>query len=202
MIVDPRLYLQSAGRMFVGSEKRTTPNAFRFLTGSPHVILSHNLIQFALLGWENFPRTLLLYFSNTRLSQKSYFQTLACNSAFSRTVINSNLRYADCKFPCSESRHSIRPMDFGRMLASGAAFAGNFPVNDPIMDVVDSVVLNRGKGMLAPGAWCLGRSWSGRVSCLEWGNVDILRPGPAARRFKQLLLKLMRSKSCRSTLLD
>ncbi|XP_027104535.1 beta-glucuronosyltransferase GlcAT14A [Coffea arabica] len=198
VIVDPRLYLQSAGRMFMGSEKRTIPNAFRFLTGSPHVILNHKLVQFALLGWENFPRILLLYFSNTRLSHKAYFQTLACNSEFSRTVINSNLRYTDCNSPCSESRQSGRPMDFGRMLASGAAFAGNFSVNDPIMDVIDSVVLNRGKGMPAPGAWCLGRSWSGRVSCSEWGDVDILRPGPAARRFKLLLLKLMKSKSFRS----
>ena len=89
-------------------------------------------------------------------------------------------------------------MDFGRMLASGAAFARNFSVNDPIMEFMDSVVLNRGKGMPARGEWCLGRSWSGRVSCSEWGDVDIWRPGPAARRFKLLLLKLMKSKSFRS----
>lgn len=93
-------------------------------------------------------------------------------------------------------------MDFGKMLTSGAAFAGNFPVDDPIMDEIDSVLLNRGNGNVVPGAWCLGWAWSGRVSCSEWGDFDILRPGPAARRFEKLLLNLMKSTSFGSSLLD
>ncbi|KAL3523774.1 hypothetical protein ACH5RR_016608 [Cinchona calisaya] len=202
VIVDPRLYLQSAGRMFMGDRKRSMPNAFRFFTGSPHVILSHKLVEFVVLGWESFPRTLLLYFTNTRYSHKSYFQTLAGNSEFSHTVINSNLRFTNVDAPSAEDHQSKRPMDFKRMLGSGAAFAGNFPVDDPIMDIIDSVLLNRGKGMVAPGAWCLGRTWGGRVSCSEWGDINILRPGPAAKRFEILLLNIIGSTSFRSSLVD
>lgn len=155
-------------------------------SGSPHVILSRNLVEFSILGWDNLPRTLLLYFTNIKLSQKGYFQTLACNSKeFTSTVINSTLQFTAEKLP------SLNLADLKKMLMSGTAFAGNFLPNDPVLDLIDSMVLHRSQGMISPGGWCLGRRGRGRDPCGQWGDINILRPGPAARRFENLLLRLM-----------
>ncbi|KAF5959466.1 hypothetical protein HYC85_000675 [Camellia sinensis] len=155
VIVDPGLYLASKGRMFTGNKKRTLPNAYRFFTdkllfhsmltwnrvwwsdaGSPHVILSRKLVEFAILGWDNLPRKLLLFFSNTKYSQRDYFQTLACNSKdFSKTVVNSNLRFTVYE----DDPPDLSVTDLEKMLSSGAAFAGNFRANNPVLDKIDSL---------------------------------------------------------------
>lgn len=185
----------------MGDKKRTPPDTFRFLTGSPHVILNHNFVEFVILGWENFPRTLLLYFSNTRSSHKAYFQTLACNLMdFSGSVINSNLRFNECGDETCTCNHQNRASCFNAMLDSGAAFAGNFHVKDPALDMIDSVVLKKGRGMVAPGGWCLGKSWFGMDSCSQWGDIDILRPGPTAKKFEKLLLRLIGNSTFQSRL--
>lgn len=188
VIVDPGLYLASKGRMFTGSKKRTLPNAYRFFTGSPHVILSRKLVEFAILGWDNLPRKLLLFFSNTKYSQGDYFQTLACNSKdFSKTVVNSNLRFT----VYDDDPRDLSVTDLEKMLSSGAAFAGNFRANDPVLDKIDSLVLHRTAGMILPGGWCLGGRGRGRDPCQLWGDMSILRPGPASKKFEKLLLSLM-----------
>ncbi|CAK9176512.1 unnamed protein product [Ilex paraguariensis] len=192
IVIDPRLYLASKGKMFTGNKKRPQPNAFRFFTGSSHVILSRKLVEFSILGWDNFPRTLLLYFSNTRFSHRGYFQTLACNSkGFSNTVINSNLRCIEWDDPGVREPLYLKSSYLKSMQASGAAFAGKFAANDPALDVIDSLVLHRGRGMITPGGWCLGTPGWGRDSCQLWGDINILKPGPAAKIFEKLLLRLM-----------
>ncbi|XP_028126867.1 beta-glucuronosyltransferase GlcAT14A-like isoform X2 [Camellia sinensis] len=188
VIVDPGLYLASKGRMFTGNKKRTLPNAYRFFTGSPHVILSRKLVEFAILGWDNLPRKLLLFFSNTKYSQRDYFQTLACNSKdFSKTVVNSNLRFTVYE----DDPPDLSVTDLEKMLSSGAAFAGNFRANNPVLDKIDSLVLHRTAGMILPGGWCLGGRGRGRDPCQLWGDMSILRPGPASKKFEKLLLSLM-----------
>lgn len=200
IIVDPRIYLQSGGRMFTGNMKRAMPSAFRFMSGSPHVILNRKLVEFVIVGWENFPRNLLLYLSNTRRAHKTYFHTIAFNSkGFLDTVINSNLRYTGCDAFCMKIPHGLRPLDFKKMLASGAVFAGNIPTNDPVLDMIDSVALNRGTNMVTPGGWCLGTSWFGFDSCWQWGEAHVLRPGPGAQRFENLVLSLMGERNFRSS---
>ncbi|KAF5956805.1 hypothetical protein HYC85_004030 [Camellia sinensis] len=173
VIVDPGLYLVSKGRMFTGNKKRTLPNAYRFFTGtlltllfhsmltwnrvwwsdagSPPLILSRKLVEFAILRWDNLLRKLLLFFSNIKYSQGDYFQTHACNSKdFSKTVVNSNLRFT----VYDDNPRDLSVTDLKKMLSSGAAFAGNFRANDPVLDKIDS--LHSTAGMILPGGWCLG----------------------------------------------
>lgn len=155
-------------------------------------MLNHNFVEFVILGWDNFPRTLLLYFSNTRFSHKAYFQTLACNlMEFSGTVINSNLRFNEGNDATCTGNNQNTVSCFNGMLDSGAVFAGNFHVKDPALDMIDSIVLKKGSGMVAPGGWCLGKSWFGMDSCSQWGDIDILRPGPTAKKLEKLLLRLI-----------
>ncbi|CAL5398119.1 unnamed protein product [Camellia sinensis] len=152
VIVDPGLYLVSKGRMFTGNKKRTL-NAYRFFTGSPPLILSRKLVEFAILRWDNLLRKLLLFFSNIKYSQGDYFQTHACNSKdFSKTVVNSNLRFT----VYDDDPRDLSVTDLKKMLSSGAAFAGNFCANDPVLDKIDSLVLHRTAGMILPGGCCLG----------------------------------------------
>ncbi|XP_028101813.1 beta-glucuronosyltransferase GlcAT14A-like [Camellia sinensis] len=137
--------------MFTGNKKRTLPNAYRFFTGSPPLILSRKLVEFAILRWDNLLRKLLLFFSNIKYSQGDYFQTHACNSKdFSKTVVNSNLRFT----VYDDNPRDLSVTDLKKMLSSGAAFAGNFRANDPVLDKIDS--LHRTAGMILPGGWCLG----------------------------------------------
>ncbi|KAK9283652.1 hypothetical protein L1049_011902 [Liquidambar formosana] len=177
------------------------PGLYLGIKGSPHVILSRKLIEFSILGWDNLPRTLLLYFSNTKFSRRGYFQTLACNSKeFSDRVINSNLRFTALDNTTQKERQNLRLSDLNKMLGSGAAFAGKFSPNDPVLDMIDSLVLHRNQGMISPGGWCLGRTGRGRDPCQQWGDTNILRPGPAGKRFEKLLLRLMANMTLHSNI--
>lgn len=201
VVVDPGLYLAAKRQIFYGSRKRPLPNAFKFFTGSPAVILSRKFIEFAVLGWDNLPRTLLLYFSNMKSSHRGYFHTLACNSKeFRHTVVNSDLRFIAWDNPPRKQPRSLRLSDFNRMIASGAAFAGNFLTNDTLLDKIDVSILHRSESRIAPGGWCLGRDGGGRDPCNIWGDADVLRPGPGAKRLEKLLLKMMANATFQSNL--
>ncbi|KAL6980472.1 hypothetical protein U1Q18_022110 [Sarracenia purpurea var. burkii] len=192
IIVDPGLYLSSKGRMFTGNKKRSLPNAYRFFTGSPYVILSRKFVEFSILGWDNLPRKLLMFLSNTKYSQRDYFQTLACNSKeFSKMVVNSDLRFIEWADPHLKEPQDLRLSDLERMLSSGAAFSGKFRANDPVLDEIDSLVLHRAPGTILPGGWCLGGRGRAGDPCQRWGDTNILQPGPAAKNFEKLLLRLL-----------
>ncbi|KAG9153343.1 hypothetical protein Leryth_018044 [Lithospermum erythrorhizon] len=179
IIVDSRLYLETRGKMFVGDSKRELPVAFKYFTGSEHVIVSRDLVEFSLLGFDNLPRRLLLYLTNSKYAHRGFFQTVVCNAKdFANTVINSNLRFSN-------------NLELDNLLRSGAPFASNFPVDDSALDMIDSVLLHRSRGRVSPGGWCLGRvRWFGD-SCLEWGDFNNLRPSPASKLFENLLLGVL-----------
>ncbi|KAK4371445.1 hypothetical protein RND71_010920 [Anisodus tanguticus] len=165
--------------------------------GSQHVILNRNFVEYSIQGWENLPRLLLLYFSNTRSSHKGYFQTLACNTnEFSDAVINSNLRFIN-------SDNTARdPSDFGtsnsdRILKREVAFVGNVSENSPSLDMIDAHILHRGGGMVSPGGWCLGSSNWLSDPCDEWGDPGVLRPRPAAKELEKHLMKAIKDMSIR-----
>lgn len=161
-------------------------------SGSPSVVLSWKFIEFAVLGWDNLPRTLLLYFSNVRYSRRGYFHTLACNSReFHDTVVNSDLKFAVWDNPPGKQSRHLRMSDFDKMIASGMPFAETILSNDSVLDKIDASVLHRSQSRLAPGGWCLGKDDWGRDPCKIWGDADVLRPGPGAKRFEKLLLRLM-----------
>eukprot|EP00268_Persea_americana_P063239 TRINITY_DN8188_c0_g2_i2.p1 TRINITY_DN8188_c0_g2~~TRINITY_DN8188_c0_g2_i2.p1 ORF type:complete len:363 (-),score=54.53 TRINITY_DN8188_c0_g2_i2:883-1971(-) len=152
IIVDPGLYRASKSEIFYGSSKRPLPNAYKVFTGSPSVVLSWKFIEFAVLGWDNLPRTLLLYFSNVRYSRRGYFHTLACNSReFHDTVVNSDLKFAVWDNPPGKQSRHLRMSDFDKMIASGMPFAETILSNDSVLDKIDASVLHRSQSRLAPG---------------------------------------------------
>ncbi|MCE3214759.1 hypothetical protein HAX54_053262 [Datura stramonium] len=202
VIVDSRLYILLKGKMFVGDRKRALPSSFRLFMGSQHVILNRKFVEYSIHGWENLPRLLLLYFSNTRSSHKGYFQTLACNTKeFSDAVINSNLRFIN-------SDNTARdPLDFrapnsDRILKREVAFVGNISADSPLLDMIDAHILHRGRGTVSPGGWCLGSSNWFSDPCGEWGDPSVLRPGPHAKGLEKFLMKSIKDMSIRSSKCD
>lgn len=153
-------------------------------------------MEFCILGADNLPRILLMYFSNTPSSLSSYFPTVLCNSRqFNRTVINQNLLYAIH----DSRRNDIRPLnstDFDDMIHSGAAFARRFEPDDPVLDLIDQKVLNRSPRSVVPGGWCLGEP--GNSTCLTWGDAKILRPGTGSRRLEKAIVELLLNGTFRS----
>ncbi|CAN4090124.1 unnamed protein product [Withania somnifera] len=183
VIVDSRLYIQLRGKMFVGDRKRAFPSAFKLFMGSQHVILNWKFVEYSIHGWENLPRLLLLYFSNTRSSHKGYFQTLACNTKeFSDAVIASNLLFVNL---------DNTPSDFGALNSDRILKKG---------DMIDAHILHRGRGMVSPGGWCLGSSNWFSDPCDEWADPSVLRAGPSSKGLENFLMKSIKDMSIRSSI--
>jgi len=170
-----------------------------FCAGSSFSILSRSFMEFCILGEDNLPRLLLMYFANTPASLSNYFPTVLCNSRqFNRTVINQNLLYA----VQDSQRNDLRPLnstDFDDMIRSGAIFAEKFQKDDPVLDLIDQNLLGRSPRSVVPGGWCLGEP--GNSSCLTWGDAKILRPGTGAQRLEKAIVELLangifRSRQC------
>lgn len=197
IIVDPGLYLLDKSAMFYGTQKRELPNAFRLFLGPSFSILSRNFIEFCVLGADNFPRTLLMYLSNTPSSLSNYFPTILCNSPqFNRTVINHNLLYVTFNDSSKEKHRQLNSKEFDIMVESGAAFATEFPFDDSVLDRIDREILERSPGKVVPGGWCLGEPGNG--TCSVWGDADILRPGPGATRLEKRIVELLSNNWFRS----
>ncbi|KAL6971154.1 hypothetical protein U1Q18_030834 [Sarracenia purpurea var. burkii] len=187
IIVDSGLYLVEKSAMFYATQTRKLPDAFRLFMGSSSVVLSRKVIDFCIVGTENLPRTLLMYLSNTPSSASVYFPTLLCNSQqFNRTIINHGLQYAS--FDDKQEARPLKSPDFHDLIQSRAAFASPFLQDDPVLDRIDREILSRTPGKPVPGGWCLGES---NNSCDVWGDADILRPGPGARRLEKLIVTLL-----------
>ncbi|CAK9318820.1 unnamed protein product [Citrullus colocynthis] len=197
IIVDPGLYLSEKTAMFYATQKRDLPNAFHLFTGSSLSILSRNVVEFCVLGTDNLPRTLLMYFSNTQSGHLNYFPTVLCNSRqFNKTVLNDNLLFAIFDKPPKEQPQVLSSSDFDLMIESGAAFATRFKLNDPVLNRIDDEILNRSPGHPVPGGWCLGEA--GNDTCLVWGDADVIRPGLGARRLEKRIVGLLSNGTFRS----
>ncbi|GFQ06511.1 xylosyltransferase 1 [Phtheirospermum japonicum] len=174
--------------MFFATQKRPLPDAYRLFTGSSSAVLSRNLIEFCILGTDNIPRTLLMYLSNTPASSSVYFPTVLCNShRFNRTTINHSLRYVSL-----DSRQKPRVLNssnFDELIETGEAFASPFLRDDPILDRIDREILQRKPGKMVPGGWCLGDSSEDK--CSVWGDADVLKPGPGAKRLERLFVQIL-----------
>ncbi|KAK2400249.1 beta-glucuronosyltransferase GlcAT14A [Trifolium repens] len=196
IIVDPGLYLSEGTEMFYATQKRDLPSAYRMFTGSSFSILSRNFMEFCLLGVDNLPRILLMYFSNTPSSLSNYFPTVLCNSRqFNKTVINQDLLYA----VYDSHRNDLRPLnstDFDDLINSGAAFAKKFQQDDPVLDLIDQKILGRSPRSVVPGGWCLGEP--GNNTCLTWGDASILRPGTGSQRLEKAIVELLSNGTFRS----
>lgn len=189
IIIDTGLYLTEKSDIFYATQKRELPTAYQLFTGSSSAILSRSFIEFCILGSDNLPRTLLMYLSNTPSSLPIYFPTILCNSPkYNKTIINNNLQYATFEMPSKESR-LLNSHDFDDVIQSGAAFATQFPADDPILDRIDREVLRRSPGKSVPGGWCLGEP--ANDTCSVWGDAAVVRPGLGAKRLEKRINELL-----------
>ncbi|KAM7500045.1 hypothetical protein LguiA_024459 [Lonicera macranthoides] len=161
--------------------------------GSAWTILSRSFAEYCILGWENLPRTLLLYYTNFVSSPEGYFQTLICNSeTYRNTTVNHDLHYITWDTPPKQHPRSLGPRDYRRMVLSNRPFARKFKQNNVVLDRIDRDLLKRRRSQFSYGGWC-ARSESGDGSCsnMVGENYGVLRPGSGSRRLGSLLKKLV-----------
>ncbi|GJN38029.1 hypothetical protein PR202_gb27037 [Eleusine coracana subsp. coracana] len=190
LIVDPGLYKSTKQDIFWVTQKRELPTAFKLFTGSAWVGLTRDFVEYCVWGWDNLPRTLLMYYAN--------FVSGTC-------------------VPPRQHPHALALPDLPRMVASGAPFARKFPRDDPVLDAIDADILHRAHSSspppppssssshppiannngttaaamaFVPGGWC-GED----ANCREVDNDWVLRPGPGADRLQRLMDRIVRSEA-------
>ncbi|KAL2466822.1 Core-2/I-branching beta-1 [Abeliophyllum distichum] len=187
LIIDPGLYQTNKSDIFWVTPRRMLPTAFKLFTGSAWMILSRAFVEYCIWGWDNLPRTLLMYYSNFLSSPEGYFQTVICNAPeFVPTVVNHDMHYISWDFPPKQHPHILSLNDTAKMTASGAAFARKFKQNLPVLDKLDKEFLRRKNGSFTPGGWC-----AGTPPCSKVGNPTQLRPGRGAQRLRHLIDTLL-----------
>ncbi|KAF2288150.1 hypothetical protein GH714_004681 [Hevea brasiliensis] len=114
-----------------------------------------------IVGWDNLPRTLLLYYTNFVSSPEGYFQTLVCNSEdYKNTTANHDLHYITWDTPPKQHPRNLGLKDYRRMILSSRPFARKFKKNDPVLDKIDRELLKRKNGQFTygVGVWEVGRA--------------------------------------------
>uniref|UniRef100_A0A453H477 Uncharacterized protein n=1 Tax=Aegilops tauschii subsp. strangulata TaxID=200361 RepID=A0A453H477_AEGTS len=182
---------------------------------SAWMVLSRPFVEYLIWGWDNLPRTVLMYYANFISSPEGYFHTVACNAdEFRNTTVNHDLHYIAWDNPPMQHPHLLTLADWDGMLASAAPFARKFRRDDPVLDRIDADLLSRAPGMLAPGGWCVGEvpaaganRTGGDDPCAVVGNAAYVRPGPGAARLKRLVTSLLseenfRPKQCKVAVVE
>ncbi|KAF6166856.1 hypothetical protein GIB67_026635 [Kingdonia uniflora] len=189
LIIDPGLYKSKKTDVFWATEKRELPTTFKLFTGSAWMVLSRSFVEFCIWGYDNLPRTLLMYYTNFISSPEGYFQTVICNvPEYVSTTVNHDMHYIAWDNPPRQHPHSLNLNDTSKMIASNAPFARKFKGDDPVLDKIDKELLGRSNGSFTPGGWC-----SGKPKCSDVGNPNRLKPGQGARRLARLLARIVSS---------
>lgn len=188
MIVDAGIYLSGRTNFFRATQKRPIPDAFKFFTGSPWVILNRRFIEYCILGWENLPRILLMYFNNVMLPQEGYFHSVICNSHdFRNSTVNNDLRFKVWEDSPHTEPLFLNMEHYDKMVHSGRPFARRFQQKEPLLNKIDGKLLRRlGHGPV-PGAWCSGRKSWFTDPCSQWNDVNVVRPGPQALKLQKYI---------------
>ncbi|XP_042520662.1 beta-glucuronosyltransferase GlcAT14B-like [Macadamia integrifolia] len=189
LIVDPGLYKSIKSDIFTATEKRALPTAFKLFTGSAWMVLSRAFVEYLIWGWDNLPRTLLMYYANFVSSPEGYFHTVICNAPeFAVTAVNHDLHYISWDMPPKQHPHVLNLNDTKKMIRSNAPFARKFKQDDPVLDKIDNELLNRKSGSFVQGGWC-----SGNPPCSEVGEPTRLKPGQGAHRLAKLMARIVLS---------
>lgn len=198
VIIDPGLYMSKKQDVFWIPQRRSVPTAFKLFTGSAWMALSRSFIDYCIWGWDNLPRTVLMYYANFLSSPEGYFHTVICNAKeFQNTTVNHDLHFIAWDNPPKQHPHYLTIKDMSMMVDSNAPFARKFHMDDPVLDKIDTELLFRPPGMLLPGGWCVGKGENGTDPCLVVGNTTVLRPGPGAIRLERLTVSLLSEKNFR-----
>ncbi|KAG9452742.1 hypothetical protein H6P81_005646 [Aristolochia fimbriata] len=192
IVVDPGLYLSKKSDIFWSNSRRELPTSFKLFTGSAWVMLTRSFLEYCIWGWDNLPRTLLMYYTNFISSAEGYFHTVICNSpAFRNTTVSHDLHFIAWDNPPKQHPRSLSTKDFDKMVKSGAPFARKFEKDDPALDKIDKELLGRADGQFARGGWCIGSQENGSDPCSAIGNDSFFVPGPGAERLQLLFQKLL-----------
>lgn len=144
------------------------------------------------MGWDNLPRTLLMYFTNFLSSSEGYFHTVICNSKYyQNTTVNNDLRFMAWDNPPRTHPVNLTTDYFNAIANSGALFAHSFANDNPVLDMIDAELLRRAPDCFTPGGWCLGSSVGGKDPCTFFGRSFVLRPTKSSAKLEKLLLKLL-----------
>ncbi|KAL3636883.1 hypothetical protein CASFOL_019182 [Castilleja foliolosa] len=190
LIVDPGLYQTTKADIFYVKPNRQLPKAFKLFAGSAWMILSRAFVEYCILGWDNLPRTLLMYYTNFVSSPEGYFQTVICNSPeFSSTVANHDMHYIAWDNPPKQHPRVLTVTDTEKMIASNAVFARKFKKDTSVLDRIDIELLGRKNGStVTPGGWC-----GSKQRCTKVKNPTKLKPGPGAMRLQRLINRIVLS---------
>ncbi|PRQ51909.1 putative glucuronosyltransferase [Rosa chinensis] len=206
IVLDPTLHLQNSTPVsplnYSLHERREFPDAFDVFGGSPWGILTRDFMEYCIQGWDNFPRTLLMYLSNVVYPLHYYFHTIICNSfEFQNSLVDNDLSFIVWNLTAFGETQVLNMSHYDQMLASGAAFARPFHAGDQVLNKIDGSVLNRSPKGLVPGEWCLGEGKSMRVLenstadheelCATWGNINNVNPGSRGINLAALLTNLV-----------
>ncbi|KAG9134861.1 hypothetical protein Leryth_001169 [Lithospermum erythrorhizon] len=191
IVIDPGLHSVNKSELWWVVKQRSLPTAFKLFTGSAWTVLSRSFSEYCILGWDNLPRTLLLYYTNFVSTPEGYFQTAICNSGeYKNTTVNHDLHYISWDNPPRQHPRSLGVKDYRRMVLSNRPFARKFKKNDPVLDKIDRGLLKRRPGQFVYGGWC-SRNGSDTCSGLQSEKYGVLQPGAGARRLRILLTKLL-----------
>lgn len=143
------------------------------------MMLTRDFMEYCIWGWDNLPRTVLMYYANFLSSPEGYFQTVICNAEEYRTsTVNSDLHLISWDNPPKQHPHFLNIEDFPRINNTAFPFARKFRADDPVLDVIDKELLHRDAGGFTDGGWLEAAD--------EFVAVD-LRPGPGAKKVKLLV---------------
>ncbi|KAL2944297.1 Beta-glucuronosyltransferase GlcAT14A, partial [Bienertia sinuspersici] len=171
LIVDPGLYSNKKSDIFWVQPKRQLPTAFKLFT------------EYLVMGWDNMPRTMLMYYTNFLSSPEGYFHTVICNvPEFAQTAVNHDLHYIAWDNPPRQHPRLLTISDTEKMIASDSPFARKFRPGDPVLDKIDRELLGRVNVTVTPGRWC-----GGKPRCSKVKNPDKVKPGPGAQRLGRLM---------------
>ncbi|XP_010250092.1 PREDICTED: beta-glucuronosyltransferase GlcAT14B-like [Nelumbo nucifera] len=194
VIIDPGLYSLQKSDVFWVTEKRSVPTAFRLFTGSAWMMLSRPFIEYCLWGWDNLPRTVLMYYANFLSSPEGYFHTVICNAEeFRNTTVNHDLHFISWDNPPKQHPHFLIVDDYQRMVDSNAPFARKFGRNETVLDKIDAELLGRAADGFVPGGWFDNIEGNTNATTPHYTltNITTLRPGPGAERIKTLIVGLL-----------
>ncbi|KAL6336730.1 hypothetical protein AAG906_036044 [Vitis piasezkii] len=203
IIIDPGLYHSKKSGVFWAKEKRVMPASFKLFMGSAWVVLTKSFLEFCVWGWDNLPRTLLMYYTNVLSSPEGYFHTVICNHKdYQNTTVNHDLHYIRWDNPPKQHPITLTVEHFNDMVKSGAPFARKFAKDDPVLNKIDKELLKRLDGQFTPGGWCVGNSASVKDPCVVYGSPNSIKPTVNSRRLEKLIVKLLdfenfRSKQCK-----
>ncbi|XP_076896305.1 beta-glucuronosyltransferase GlcAT14C-like [Bidens hawaiensis] len=182
IIIDPGLYHSKKSGVFWAKEKRSMPVSFKLFMGSAWVVLTRPFLEFCVWGWDNLPRTLLMYYTNFLSSPEGYFHTVICNHKdYQNTTVNHDMHYIKWDNQPKQYPVNLTVKHFSEMIESGAPFGHSFPKDDPVLDKIDTELLGRRSDQRS----------------VIFGKMDVIRPTMSSKRLEKLVSDLLSTQNFR-----